>query len=125
MLPKGSPASLGCQGWGPVSGCRGGGSPSSQEDAVGRMGMVGGASESGDGGSGSVESESGALAPTVEVARDTRAKNGMDEASKMSGGCERSHCSCEGQTLGKVSLAHKQSRSTLGGSAARFCVGTR
>lgn len=106
MLPKGIPASLGCQGWG-LLGAGGGGAPS-QVDAVGRMGVVGGADESDEGGSGSGESESGALTLTVEVARDTRAENGMDEASEMSGGCERSQCSCEGRTLGKVSLAHKQ-----------------
>jgi hypothetical protein len=45
-------------------------------DAVGRMGVVGGADESDEGGSGSGESESGALTLTVEVARDTRAENG-------------------------------------------------
>jgi hypothetical protein len=76
--------------------------------------VVGGAGESRKGGSGSGESESGALTLTVEVACDARAENGMDDASDMSGGCERSQYSCEGRTLGKVSLAHKQSGSTHG-----------
>jgi hypothetical protein len=62
-----------------------------QSDAEGRTGVLGGAGDFGEGVNSSSEPESGAF--NAEAARDTRAENGTEVSSEMTGGSAKRRCS--------------------------------